>query len=397
MRPTTTALPGFRHLSVPERRRALAEAAGLAPADLDAAFDRGGVDVATADQMVENAIGVYALPIGVGLYLRINGQDFLAPMAVEEPSVIAAASHACKRVRAAGGFTASADPSLMTAQIALHEVADPAGAVARLCEARAELIELAHAALPSLRERGGGARDILARDLGDGLVVVHLVVDCLDAMGANMLNTVAEALGPRVAAIGRGELGLRILSNYCDQRLVRVSARIPVADFGGGEVDGPAAALGVVRASDFASKDVYRAVTHNKGIMNGVDAVVIATGGDFRAVEAGAHAHAARSGRYEPLATWRLEDEGASLVGRLEMPLALGTVGGALRAHSAACTALALSGAASAAELGMIAASVGLASNLSALRALATEGIQRGHMSLHRRAKEPVGERTGHG
>jgi hydroxymethylglutaryl-CoA reductase len=387
-----SALPGFRKLPLDERRRRIAEAAGLDAAELARTLDDGGLDGATAESMVENAIGTFALPLGVALYLRVNERDFLAPMATEEPSVVAAASHACKRVRAAGGFVASVDEPRMIAQIAVHEVSDAAAAAMRIREARLELCAMANAALPSLCVRGGGARDVVARDLGDGLVVVHVVVDCRDAMGANMLNTVAEALGDRVAELARGELGLRILSNYADQRCVRVAARLPVASFGCAHAEGPAAALGVVRASIFAEKDPYRAATHNKGIMNGIDAVVIATGNDFRAVEAGAHAFAARSGNYAPLATWRLVDDGATLEGRLEVPLALGTVGGALRAHAGARAALAMTGARSAAELAMIAASIGLATNLAALRALATEGIQRGHMQLHRRALDTAPE-----
>ena len=240
--------------------------------------------------------------------------------------------------------------------------------------------------MPGLVERGGGAREITVRDLGCGFVVAHVLVDCRDAMGANLLNTVAEALGARVAALCHGELGLRILSNYCDQRVARVTARIPVVDFSCQHTSGAVAARGVVNASRFAELDPYRAVTHNKGIMNGVDAVVLATGNDWRAVEAAAHAYAARSGRYSPLATWRLVDEGQTLEGRLEIPLSLGIVGGALRAHRGARLALQLLGVKSSAELSMVTAAAGLATNLSALRALATEGIQRGHMALHHRA-----------
>lgn len=369
-----------------ERRRVLAEALGVDLAELTRTLDSGGLDADVADAMVENAIGALSLPLGVALHLRVNDRDYLAPMATEEPSVIAAASHAAKRVRQAGGFRATVDEPRMIAQIAVHEVADPAGAIVRIREAQAELIAGANAALPGLCARGGGAQEVTARDLGDGLVVTHLVIDCRDAMGANMLNTVAEALGPRVEALAGGVLGLRILSNYSDQRCTRVVARLPVAEFGCSTTDGPTAARGVVRASIFAEKDPYRAATHNKGIMNGIDALAIATGNDSRAIEAGAHAYASRSGRYGPLATWRLTDDGETLEGRLELPLALGTVGGALRAHAGARACLAMTGVSSASELSMVAAALGLASNLSALRALATDGIQRGHMALHRRA-----------
>jgi hydroxymethylglutaryl-CoA reductase len=381
----TSILPAFRDLDVPARRRLLAEICALPEEDLRGALDDGGLTLPTAEKMVENAVGTLALPFGIALNFQVNGVDYLVPMAVEEPSVIAAASHAAKRVRAGGGFRAEATASIMTAQVEVHEVADPAGAVARLLAAREELLAAADRAVPGIVERGGGARAVTARDLGGGYVVLHVDVDVRDAMGANMLNTVAEAIGPRVAELAEGQLGLRILSNYCDQRLVRVTAQVPVTHFGCARASGREAALGVVRASEFAERDPYRAVTHNKGIMNGVDPVVVATGNDWRAVEAAAHAYAARSGRYAPLATWRLVDADETLEGRLELPLALGVVGGALRAHRGARLALQLLGVKTASELAMIAAAAGLANNLAALRALATEGIQRGHMALHHR------------
>jgi hydroxymethylglutaryl-CoA reductase len=381
----TSILPTFRDLDVASRRRLLAEISALTEAELDGALDDGGLELATAEKMVENAVGVMALPFGVALNMQVNGVDHLVPMAIEEPSVIAAASHAAKRVRAGGGFRATADAPLMAAQIEVHEVADPAAAVERILEARAELLRAADLAVPGIVERGGGARELEARDLGGGFVVTHVLVNVCDAMGANLVNTVAEAVGDRVAELARGQLGLRILTNYCDRRLVRVSARVPVESFGCARAGGHEAARGVARASEFAERDPYRAVTHNKGIMNGVDAVVLATGNDWRAVEAAAHAYAARSGKYGPLATWRLVDDGEVLEGQIEMPLALGTVGGALRAHRGARLALQLVGTRGAAELAMVAAAAGLATNLAALRAMATEGIQRGHMALHHR------------
>jgi hydroxymethylglutaryl-CoA reductase len=380
----TSQIPGFRDLPLDERRRRLAEHAGLDDGEVARALASGGLDEATADAMVENAIGTLGLPFGVALNFQVNGADYLVPMATEEPSVIAAASHAAKRVRAGGGFRAEVDRSLMTAQIEVHGVDDPGGALARLREARAELLARANEAVPGLTERGGGATELSARDLGEGFVVTHVVVDCCDAMGANLLNRVAEAIGPRVAELCGGELGLRILSNYCDRRCARISARVPFDALRCARVSGEQAARGIASASRFAELDPYRAVTHNKGIMNGIDAVAIATGNDARAVEAAAHAFAARSGQYRPLATWRI-DSGA-LLGELEVPLALGVVGGALRAHRGARLALDLVGARSAADLAMVAAAAGLATNLAALRALATEGIQRGHMALHHRA-----------
>src|SRR6185503_2879148 len=262
-------------------------------------------------------------------------------------------------------------------------VDDPDAAKARLEAASAELLALAHATLPRLADRGGGARELEVRT-HPGRVIVHVHIDCRDAMGANMVNTVAEALGEKVARLARGRGGLRILTNLCDRRRVRVSARIPAAALAAAGMDGAAVRDGIVAASRFAEDDPYRAATHNKGIMNGVDAVVIATGNDWRGVEAGAHAFAATDGRYRPLSTWRAEQ--ADLVGRLEMPLAVGTVGGTLAAHAGARLAQKLLGVLDARTLATIVASAGLASNLAALRALATEGIQRGHMALHRRS-----------
>jgi hydroxymethylglutaryl-CoA reductase len=379
-------LPGFYKLSLEERRALLRHRADLTEQDLQI-LAGGGIDTAGADRIVENAVGVYALPLGLGLNFRVNGRDVLVPMAVEEPSVIAAASNAAKMVRAGGGFVAEADDPVMTAQIEIVDVADPEASVARLEAAADELLALAHATLPRLTERGGGAREIEVR-AHPRRVVVHVHVDCRNAMGANMVNTVAEALAARVAELAGGRSGLRILTNLCDRRCVRVKARVPASVLGTEATNGPAVRDGIVAASLFAEDDPYRAATHNKGIMNGVDAVVIATGNDWRGVEAGAHAFAAVSGRYRPLATWRAE--GGDLLGELEMPMALGTVGGTLQVHAGARLAQKLLGAADASALGMIVASAGLASNLAALRALATEGIQRGHMALHRRATGPV-------
>ena len=383
---TGSRLPGFYKLSVEERRELLRHRADLSVQDLET-LDGGGLDTAAADRIVENVVGIYALPLGVGLNFLVNGHDVLVPMAVEEPSVIAAASNAARMVREGGGFVAEADEPVMTAQIEIVDVADPETSVARLEAAADELIALAHATLPRLVDRGGGAREIEVR-AHPRRVVVHVHVDCRNAMGANMVNTVAEALAARVAELAGGRSGLRILTNLCDRRCVRVKARVPQSALGTAELDGAAVRDGIVAASLFAEDDPYRAATHNKGIMNGVDAVVIATGNDWRGVEAGAHAFAAQSGRYRPLATWRAEE--GDLVGALEMPMALGTVGGTLQVHAGARLAQKLLGAADASTLGMVVACAGLASNLAALRALAGEGIQRGHMALHRRATGPV-------
>ena len=394
-------IPGFYKLSLSARRAVVSERAGVGVLELTHALEAGGLDSATADKVVENVLGIYGLPFGVALNVRVNGVDRLVPMVVEEPSVIAAASNAARMVRHSGGFRAEVVESLMIGQVQITEVEQPSAAVARLEGAADRLLELASKAVPNLIARGGGPRAIDVRDLGQRCIVVHVLVDCRDAMGANLVNTIAEAIGPLTAEIARGKLGLRILSNLCDRRRVHATCRVHARELvrgprpeGSSEyppgskraapLDGLEVVDAIVAASRFAELDPYRATTHNKGIMNGIDAVVLATGNDFRAVEAGAHAYAARSGRYSPLAVWRRD--GDDLVGELEMPLALGTVGGTLRVHPTARLALQLLAMPSADELAMISASVGLASNLSALRALATEGIQRGHMSLHARS-----------
>jgi hydroxymethylglutaryl-CoA reductase len=378
-------IPGFYRLPVDDRRRELRLRADLSLDDMGT-LDRGGLDVETADRVVENAVGVYALPLGVGLNFLVNGQDVLVPMAVEEPSVIAAASNAARMVREGGGFIAEADDPIMTAQIEVMGVDDPAAAKLRLEASAPELLALAHATLPRLADRGGGARTLEVRTF-PGRVILHVHIDCRNAMGANLVNTVAEALAERVARLAGGRSGLRILTNLADRRCVRVSARVPVRALATGGLDGAAVRDGIVAASRFAEDDPYRAATHNKGIMNGVDAVVIATGNDWRGVEAGAHAFACVTGRYRPLATWRHEGAGGDLCGRLEMPMAVGTVGGTLHAHAGARLAQRIIGVTDAKTLATIIASAGLASNLAALRALATDGIQRGHMALHRRSQ----------
>ena len=382
----TSRLPGFFKLSVEERRRVVAEAVDIEAHEFDAASARAGLDVATSDKTVENVLGVYALPFAATLNVRLDGRDVVAPMVIEEPSVVAAASNAARIVRQGGGFHADADAPLVAAQIQLLDVTDAQAARAAILAATPELLAIADTAVPGLVARQGGARSLDVRILGepsDQMIVVDVLVDCCDAMGANLVNSVAEALGDRLAAIACARVGFRILSNLCDRRKVRVGCRVPFDALGTDHMSGAEVARGMEEGSRFAELDPYRAATHNKGIMNGVDAVVIATGNDWRAVEAGAHAYAARDGRYRPLAVWRREGE--HLVGRLELPLALGVVGGTLRVHPTARLALRMTGAQSAVGLAKIAAAVGLASNLAALRALASEGIQRGHMALHAR------------
>lgn len=395
----SSRIPGFYRLSIAERRHLLRLRIDLTEQDL-AALESGGMDPAGADRVVENVVGIYSLPLGLGLNFRVNGRDVLIPMAVEEPSVIAAASNAARMVREGGGFQADADDPVMTAQVELLGVSDVAGAAARIEAATAELLALAGAALPRLIGRGGGPRGLEIRTsrtsrtsptsehAGEipARIIVHLHIDCRDAMGANMVNTAAESVANRLAELAGGRSGLRILTNLCDRRLIRVRARVPASALATGDFDGIAVRDGIVAASRFAEDDPYRAATHNKGIMNGVDAVVMATGNDWRGVEAGAHAFAAASGRYRPLAVWEVGD-GGDLCGALEMPMPVGTVGGSVKAHAGARLAQRILGSTvtSASELAMIIGSAGLASNLAALRALCTDGIQRGHMALHGR------------
>jgi hydroxymethylglutaryl-CoA reductase len=390
----TSRLPGFYKLPLVERRRVAEEALGLAPGALEHVLSDGGMDAEIADKTIENVIGTYAVPLGLALHLQMNGRDYLAPMVVEEPSVVAAASNAAKMIRAGGGFRAEADAPIMIAQVQLDRVPDVAAAIAALREREPELLALADQAVPNLTLRGGGARAIELRDLRDGWLVVHVLVDCRDAMGANLVNTIAESIAPRIQEIAGGRIGLRILSNLSDQRMVRVRCQVPKSVLATEGFSGEEVRDGIARASEFASRDPYRAATHNKGIMNGIDPVVIATGNDWRAVEAGAHAWAARSGQYAPLCTWKT-DESGMLAGEMELPLAVGTVGGTLRVHDGARLGLAITSADSAQELAMLIACVGVASNLAALRALATVGIQRGHMALHARSVAIAGGARG--
>src|SRR5262252_8750276 len=388
----SSRLSGFYKMTLAARRQLAGEAAGVSAEEMALALEQGGLRAETADKFVENVLGTYALPFGVALNVQVNGKDHLAPMVIEEPSVVAAASNAAKMVRAGGGFAVEVDPPLMTSQVQLFDVRDVEAGSLRITREKETLLKLANRAVLGLVERGGGARDLEVRVLEPDMLVVHLYVDCCDAMGANLVNSMAEAVGDAIAELGGGKRGLRILSNLCDRRCVRVRAAVPAHALATETLDGNVVIDGIVNASRFAEADPYRAATHNKGIMNGIDAVCIATGNDWRAVEAGAHAFAARNGRYRPLATWQRTVGAASadgapgediLLGKLELPLALGTVGGTLRVHPLAKLSLRLMGATGASA---VAASVGLASNLAALRALATEGIQRGHMALHARA-----------
>ena len=368
-------LPGFHKLTAEERRAVLARETGLALDEL-AAFERP-LAREVRDQLVENVVGGFTLPLGVATNFVVNGRDVLVPMAVEESSVVAAASHGAKMARELGGFTARATEPVMVAQVQLVDVPDFPIAQRNVYAVADGLAARANEAAAGLQKRGGGYRGFKLRtvDTSEGkCLVVHLLVDVRDAMGANAVNSVAEAVAPLLAEVTGGRPLLRILTNLADERTVSVTATF---DVGGQDV-----AKDVVRAWAFADADVYRAATHNKGIMNGIDAVVMATGNDWRAVEAGAHAWAARTGRYRSLSTFTLTPEG-HVRGQLSLPLALGIVGGVTRAHPAAQASLKLLGVKTAQELAEVVAAVGLAQNVSALRALAAEGIQRGHMRLH--------------
>jgi len=398
-RRTSSRIPGFYKLDLESRRRRVAAHGNLRPDELTP-LDTGGICVERADGMIENVIGRFALPMGVALNFLVDDTDYLVPMVIEEPSVVAAASNAARMVRAGGGFRTDATAPVMIGQVQLTDIASPDAAAGAVLERKQELLADAAALVPRLVARGGGPKDIEVRVLSrpgqpdGGVIVVHLLIDCCDAMGANLVNTVAEGLAPALAEIAGGRVGLRILSNLCDQRRVRVTCRVPDAALVcNQQVDGAAVRESIVAASRFAELDPYRAATHNKGLMNGLDAVLLATANDWRGVEAGAHAYAARSGQYKPLAVWR--SDGNELVGDLDLPIAVGTVGGALQVHDGARLALALLAADSATALASVAASAGLASNLAALRALATVGIQQGHMSLHARIVAQAAGATG--
>jgi len=386
----SSRIPGFYKLP-PNKRRDAIEAHADLQTDEVAALDGQALSVENADLMVENVIGTFALPLGVGLNFLIDGRDTVVPMAVEEPSVVAAVSNMAKLVRTAGGFTTEVDDSLMIGQIQLINVADPEAIVRRLEAALSELVATASEVHPRLIERGGGLRDMYIKrvtydepdETPEEMVVLEFVLDCVDAMGANMVNTVAERLAPDVASISGETVGLRILSNLASQRLARAFCALPAEVFNGPNLDGAEVIQGIASAYRFAWADPWRAATHNKGTMNGIDPIAIATGQDWRAIEAGAHAWAARDGQYRSLTTWKVID--GVLHGSIEIPMQVGTVGGTLKTHPTVAANLKILGNPRARELAGVMVSVGLAQNLGALRALATEGIQRGHMRMHAR------------
>lgn len=386
--PRSSRLSGFYKKNLQERRQTLCQAGWIDLDDLSALSGDLGLSPSQADHMIENALGIFGLPIGVALNFLINGRDVIIPMVIEEPSVIAGASFMAKLVRAGGGFQASASPPEMIGQMQVLDLPNLAEAKQKILAEKHALLDEATQIDPMLKKCGGGARDIEVRIIDQSpigaFLVVHLIYDVRDAMGANAVNTAVEHLAPSIEAITGGRVHLRILSNLTDRRITRSKCIIPLDQLAFDTYSGEEVRDGIIAAWAFAEADLYRAATHNKGIMNGVDAVVIATGNDWRAIEAGAHAYASRNGKYTSLSMWQCDQDG-NLCGSLEMPMAVGIIGGATKVHPAAKAALNLLGVSSANELAEIIVSVGLAQNLAALRALATEGIQKGHMSLHAR------------
>ncbi|PKN86405.1 MAG: hydroxymethylglutaryl-CoA reductase, degradative [Chloroflexi bacterium HGW-Chloroflexi-8] len=378
----------FYDLSPVERLEWIAKNSTLDPEKIEILSGTSGLTIEKADNMVENVVGVFGLPLGIAQNFLVNGREILVPMVVEEPSIIAGASFMAKLARPAGGFFAHLSASEMIAQIQVIHVPELNTARLKLLEAKSKLLELAAQVDPVLTKLGGGPRDLEVRIFENSaigpFIVIHLIFDVRDAMGANAINTAAERLAPQIEEITGGKVHLRILSNLADRRLARARATFHLDQLAFDDYTAEEVRDGIIAAWAFAAVDPYRAATHNKGIMNGVDPIVIATGNDWRAVEAGAHAFAAKSGKYTSLTTWS-KDENGNLVGTIEMPMAVGIVGGATRVHPTAKVSLELMKIKSASELAEVIVSVGLAQNLAALRALATEGIQRGHMGLHAR------------
>jgi hydroxymethylglutaryl-CoA reductase len=381
-------LKGFYDLDLDNRHQELLDRGYLTPGELETLLPGLGLSLGTADHMIENVIGLFSLPLGIALNFQINGVDSLVPMALEEPSVVAGASYMAKLARDGGGFRASTTEPVMIGQLQILDLQDLTDAreqiLARKEDLLAKLVDLD----PVLRDLGGGPVDLEVREISHSAIgpflVLHLLMDVRDAMGANVVNTASEFLAPAVENLTGGRVHLRILSNLADRRLAKAQCTIPAESLAFGDYPGEQVRDGIIEAWAFADADSYRAATHNKGIMNGIDAVLVATGNDWRAVEAGAHAYAARFGFYRSLSTWSVDPNG-NLLGELELPMAVGIVGGATRVHPGVKALLNLMDVKSASELAEIIVSVGLAQNLAALRALATEGIQQGHMQLHAR------------
>ncbi|MEG0411402.1 MAG: hydroxymethylglutaryl-CoA reductase, degradative [Comamonas sp.] len=379
---------GMRDMQPAERLAVLASVAGMGSEDRQLLAGPGALPLGTADGMIENVIGTFELPMGVATNFQVNGRDVLVPMVVEEPSVVAAASFMAKLARSSGGFFTSSSQPLMRAQVQMVGMTDPHGVRHAVLAHRAAIIEVANSKDKVLVGLGGGCQDlevhVFEHTPRGPMVVVHLIVDVRDAMGANTVNTMAEMVAPLLERITGASVRLRILSNLADLRLARAAVTLSPEQLNTAQYRGEEVIEGILDAYTFAAVDPYRAATHNKGIMNGIDPVIVATGNDWRAVEAGAHAYAARSGRYTSLTHWE-KNRAGHLVGTIEVPMPVGLVGGATKTHPLARWALRLMQVGSAQELGEIVAAVGLAQNLAAMRALATEGIQRGHMALHAR------------
>jgi len=378
----TSSISGFYKLSPKERLALVKEFAGLSDEECALLQNSGSLPLDLADRMIENVVGAIPIPLGIGVNFLINKRDYLIPMAIEEPSVVAAASYAAKMVRDGGGFHTSSTPPIMIGQIQVVGIEDAEAAKLCVLEARTEILKKANEQDPVLASVGGGAKDLDAKIIHTSqgtMLIVELHVDCRDAMGANAVNTMAEAVAPLIEQITGGCVCLRIISNLATKRLAKAWCTVPKESVGGEEV-----VDGIVNASAFAAADPYRAATHNKGALNGIIAVVLATGNDHRAIEAGAHAYAALKGSYTSLSVWEKNEDG-DLKGSIELPMAVGLIGGAVRTHPIAKIAIKILGVKTANEFAEVLAAVGLAQNLGALRALASEGIQRGHMSLHAR------------
>ena len=378
----TSQLSGFYKLTPKQRLALIKEFANLTDEEANTLQNTGSLPLDQADRMIENVVGTFPVPLGIAVNFLINNHDYLIPMAIEEPSVVAAASYAAKMVRDGGGFHTTSTPPIMIGQIQTINIKDPYHARMQVLQAKDEILQKANDQDPVLINAGGGAKDIdskIIHTTQGPMLITELHVDCRDAMGANAVNTMNEAVAPLIERITGGHSLLRIISNLAVKRLARASCTIPKESIGGERI-----VDGIVNAYAFAAADPYRAATHNKGIMNGTIAVIIATGNDHRAIEAGAHAYAARTGHYTSLSTWE-KNENGDLTGTLELPMAVGLIGGAVKTHPIARIAIKILGVKTANEFGEVCTAVGLAQNLGALRALANEGIQRGHMSLHAR------------
>ena len=376
-----STIASFYKLPLEERLRMVKEFASLTSEEAQT-LANGSMPIATAQRMIENVISIFPIPLGIATNFLVNGRDYLVPMAIEEPSVVAAASNAAKMARPTGGFTATSTEPVMISQIQIVKCPSPKDAEKAILSARKEILEKANQQDPTLLSLGGGAKDLRVRILPSQvgiMVIAELLVDCRDAMGANVANTMAEAVAPMLENVSKGQARLRIISNLADKRIARDTVTVSKDALGGEDI-----VDGIVEAYAFPAADPYRCASHNKGVMNGVTAVCLATGNDTRAIEAGAHAYAARSGHYSPLTIWKKDSKG-NLVGTIEIPAAVGIIGGVTAVHPIAKISLKILGVKTARELGEVMASVGLAQNMAALRALAAEGIQKGHMSLHAR------------